>query len=146
MVLEKFYKEGMSVSFSTQQFCSFWLLPFPLLLLSKSLKLLNHASFFNFWSYHVCTTTPSIRHLQISHNAPYLPAKILPNLCFLFLLGITAIPREFELKIGSSGHKKERGALGRHARKEGAPAREAHENRFNSLSENAEIFYWLRVC
>ena len=31
----------------------------------------------------------SIHHLHISHNAPYLPPKILHNLCFLFLLGIT---------------------------------------------------------
>ena len=95
--------------------------------------------------------TPSIRHLHISHNAPYLPAQILHNLCFLFLLGITAVPREIEniaceQAFGSSGHKKERGARGRHAREEGAPAREAHENRFNSLSEGAEISYWLRVC
>ena len=31
-----------------------------------------------------------------SHNAPYLPPKILHNLCFSFLLGITAVPREIE--------------------------------------------------
>ena len=31
-----------------------------------------------------------IRHLHISHNAPYLLPKILHNLCFSFLLGITA--------------------------------------------------------
>ena len=30
------------------------------------------------------------------------------------------------------------------ARVEGTPAREAHENRFYSLSESAEICYWLR--
>ena len=29
----------------------------------------------------------AIRHLHISHNAPYLPHKILHNLCFSFLLG-----------------------------------------------------------
>ena len=34
--------------------------------------------------------------LYISHNAPYLPPKILHNLCFSFLLGITAVPREIE--------------------------------------------------
>ena len=37
-----------------------------------------------------------IRHFHISHNAPYLPLKILHNLCFSFLLGITAVPREIE--------------------------------------------------
>ena len=41
-----------------------------------------------------------IRHLHISHNAPYLSPsphqkkKKWPNLCFLFLLGITAVPEE----------------------------------------------------
>ena len=39
---------------------------------------------------------------------------------------------------------KERDARGRHAREEGAPALEAHENRFYSLSEGAEDSYWLR--
>ena len=38
----------------------------------------------------------AIRHLHISHNAPYLPPKILHNLCFSFLLGITTVPREIE--------------------------------------------------
>ena len=38
----------------------------------------------------------SIRHLHISHNAPYLPPKSLHNLCFSFLLGITAVPREIQ--------------------------------------------------
>ena len=37
-----------------------------------------------------------IRHLHISHNAPYLPPKIWHSLCFSFLLGITAVPREIE--------------------------------------------------
>ena len=40
------------------------------------------------------------RHLHISHKAPYLPPppqkKKLLNLCFSFLLGITAVPREIE--------------------------------------------------
>ena len=39
---------------------------------------------------------PKIRHLHISHNAPYLPPQILHNLCFSFLLGITTVPREIE--------------------------------------------------
>ena len=38
----------------------------------------------------------AIRHLHISHKAPYLPPKILHNLCFSFLLGITAVPRQTE--------------------------------------------------
>ena len=38
----------------------------------------------------------SIRLLHISHNAPYLPSKVLHNLRFSFLLGITAVPREIE--------------------------------------------------
>ena len=37
-----------------------------------------------------------IRHVQISHNTPFLPPQILHNLCFLFLLGVTAVPREIE--------------------------------------------------
>ena len=37
-----------------------------------------------------------IHHLHISHNMYYLPPKILHNLCFSFLLGITAIPRKKE--------------------------------------------------
>ena len=37
-----------------------------------------------------------MRHFHISHHAPYLLSKILHNLCFSFLLGITAVPREIE--------------------------------------------------
>ena len=37
-----------------------------------------------------------IRHLHISHNTPCLPPKILHNLCFSFLLGITAVPKEID--------------------------------------------------
>ena len=37
-------------------------------------------------------------HLHISHNAPYLPLKFCITLVFLFLLGITAVPREIENK------------------------------------------------
>ena len=41
--------------------------------------------------------TRTIRHLHISHNAPYLlpvpppPSQIFHNLCFLFLLGNTSL-------------------------------------------------------
>jgi len=38
----------------------------------------------------------SICHFHIPHNTPCLPPKILHNLCFPFLLGITVIPRETE--------------------------------------------------
>ena len=38
----------------------------------------------------------AIRHLHISHKAPYLQPEILHNLCFSFLLGITAVPRQTE--------------------------------------------------
>ena len=34
-----------------------------------------------------------------SHNAPYLPPKILHNLCFSFLLRITAVSREIETML-----------------------------------------------
>lgn len=45
--------------------------------------------------------------------------------------------------LGSNGRKKERGARRRHAREEGAPTQEAHENHFNSLSKGVEDSYWL---
>ena len=50
---------------------------------------------------HRPTPAPSIFRLygtclHISHNAPYLPPKILHNLCVSFLLGITAVLREIE--------------------------------------------------
>ena len=35
------------------------------------------------------------RHLY-THDAPYLPPKVLDNLCVLFLLSVTAVPREIE--------------------------------------------------
>ena len=38
----------------------------------------------------------SIRHLHISNNAPYWPPEIVYNLCFSFLMGITAVPTEIE--------------------------------------------------
>ena len=40
--------------------------------------------------------SPPIRHLLISHTAPYLPPKVFHNLCFSFFLGITVVPREIE--------------------------------------------------
>ena len=40
-----------------------------------------------------------IRHLRVSHNTPCLPPKILLNLCFSFLLGITAVPKEIDNNV-----------------------------------------------
>ena len=37
-----------------------------------------------------------IRNLHVNHNAPYSTPKILHNLCFSILLGITVVPREIE--------------------------------------------------
>ena len=39
---------------------------------------------------------PVYTPLYTTHDAPYLPPKILDNLCVSFLLGITAVPREIE--------------------------------------------------
>ena len=54
----------------------------------------------------VITKISRIRHLHISHKAPFLPPpsptpppkkkKNLNNLCFSFLMGITTVPREIE--------------------------------------------------
>ena len=44
-------------------------------------------------------TKITIRHLHISHNAPHLSSRILHNLCYSFLLGITAVLRETENNI-----------------------------------------------
>ena len=44
--------------------------------------------------------------------------------------------------LGRNGHKDR--ARGRHARRDGAPAGESHENHFYWLSESVESFYWLR--
>jgi len=46
------------------------------------------------------------------------------------------------LAPGSNGRKKELCARGRHAMGDGAPAREAHENRFYSPFESTENSYW----
>ena len=37
-----------------------------------------------------------IHLLHISHNAPYLPPRILHNLCFSFLLGTTAVQEKLK--------------------------------------------------
>ena len=41
----------------------------------------------------------SIRNLHTSHNAPYLPPRILHTLCFHSSSGITAVPREIENSV-----------------------------------------------
>ena len=69
----------------------------------------------------------NIHHFHISHNAPYFPPKILHNLCFSFLLGITAVPRE----IGNSAYAKFWGAKKVHCGKCGSGAQ--HETRFSTL-------------
>ena len=57
-----------------------------------------------------------ICHFHNSHNAPYLPPQILHNLCFPFLLGITAVPREIEnnayAKLGGGANKVHYGECG----------------------------------
>ena len=47
------------------------------------------------WSLTVYTSSHAKRK-HISHNTPCLSTKILLNLCFSFLLGSTAVPREIE--------------------------------------------------
>ena len=52
-----------------------------------------------------------IRHFHISHNAPYLPPKILHKHCFQFLLGRLWYPGEMKNKgyarigVGGGGGK-----------------------------------------
>ena len=152
MVLEKLYKEGMSVSFSTQKFCSFWF---------SCCYFLCYC----FQRAQNCLTMPAPstfdpimyvrrRLLYATCTSPIMHLICPPKICitFVFYFSWVLQPSQEKLKtaceqaFGSSGHKKERGARGRHAREEGASAREAHENRFNSLPESAEISYWLRVC
>ena len=56
----------------------------------------------------VCGCFSSIRLLHISLSASYSPPKILHNLCFSFLLGIKAVPRE--LRNNASAYAKFWGA------------------------------------
>ena len=48
------------------------------------------------WLYFFSSDVILIRHLHVSPSASYSPppTQILHNLCFSFLLGITAVPRE----------------------------------------------------
>ena len=57
----------------------------------------------------------SYAHLHISHKATYLPPKILHDLCFSFLLGITAIPREIENNAYTKFWGANKVHFGRHA-------------------------------
>ena len=50
---------------------------------------------------HVSCVFFFFRHFHTFHNAPYLPPKILHNLCFSFLLSITAVPRDLSKIWGS---------------------------------------------
>ena len=54
---------------------------------------------FSFMSSNKWSHLPKIQHLYISHNAPYLPTKILHNLCFSFLLGITAVQEKLKTML-----------------------------------------------
>ena len=47
----------------------------------------------------VSGTKTSIFTYATSHNAPYLPTKILHNLCFSFLLGITAVQEKLKTML-----------------------------------------------
>ena len=47
----------------------------------------------------VSGTKTSIFTYVTSHNAPYLPTKILHNLCFSFLLGITAVQEKLKTML-----------------------------------------------
>ena len=53
----------------------------------------------------------TIHHLHISHNTPCLLPQILHNLCFSFLLGITALPREIENNASIKFRGKKKGAF-----------------------------------
>ena len=59
----------------------------------------------------------------------------LPNFTFLFL---------YSRRLEVAGERENGRARGRHARGEGAPARKAPENRFNSHSVSADISNWSR--
>ena len=58
----------------------------------------NSSSYLSRWKtrFAEARTCKVKRHFHISYKAPYLPPKILHSLCFSFLLGITAVPREIE--------------------------------------------------
>ena len=60
-----------------------------------------------------------IRYLHISHNAPYLPPKIVQKHCFQFLLGRLLHPGEMKNK----GYAKFYGAKKVHYRKCGSGVR-----------------------
>ena len=47
-------------------------------------------------SYKLFLKKCNIHHFQVSHNAPICPEKKLHNLCFSFLMDMTAVPREIE--------------------------------------------------
>ena len=87
-----------------------------------------------------------IPHLHISQNTPCLPPTppppILHNLCFLFLLGITAIPREIEINAYAKVFGGKQGAIW-----------EMQKWRINTLlaqpaqqSEHKQTFWTIRAC
>ena len=54
----------------------------------------------------------SIRHLHISHNASYFPPKILHNLCFSLLLGITAFQGKLKTMLVQNFGEQKRCIMG----------------------------------
>ena len=63
-----------------------------------------------------CVSHTPLPHLQ--HNAPYLPPKMLNNLCFLFLPGIRAVRSQEKMKtmLMQNFGRGRLGALGVHYR------------------------------
>ena len=86
--------------------------------ITKSMDMLRRsgtcASYLSRWKtrFAEARTCEVKRHFHISYNAPYLLAKILHNLCFSFLLGITAVPREIEINVYAKFWGCKEGALG----------------------------------
>ena len=68
-----------------------------------------------------------------------LTCDYISQLCFALLIFASLRSRRLEVK----GERENGRAQGRHA-SEGAPARKAPENRFNSHSVSAAISNWLR--
>ena len=69
-----------------------------------------------------------------------LTCDYISQLCFALLIFASLRSRRLEVK----GERENGRAQGRHARVEGAPARKAPENHFNSYSVSAAISNWLR--
>ena len=64
-------------------------------MLRRSGACANSSSYLSLWKtrFAEAGTCEVKRHFHISYNAPYLPPKILHNLCFSFLLGYYSRPK-----------------------------------------------------